>query len=53
VSALGVHGQQIYLDSTAQMVAVKQSSDPAPESDINETDGPLVYQAIAEFLMKR
>ena len=53
VSALGVHGQQIYLDSTAQMVVVKQSSDPAPESDINETDGPLVYQAIAEFLMKR
>jgi CubicO group peptidase (beta-lactamase class C family) len=53
VSALGVHGQQIYLDSTAQMVVVKQSSDPAPESDINETDGPLVYQALAEFLMKR
>jgi CubicO group peptidase (beta-lactamase class C family) len=52
VSALGVHGQQIYLDSTAQMVVVKQSSDPAPESDINETDGPLVYQALAEFLMK-
>jgi len=53
VSALGVHGQQIYLDSTAQMVVVKQSSDPAPESDINETDGPLVYQALAEFLMRR
>jgi hypothetical protein len=53
VSALGIHGQQIYLDSTAQMVVVKQSSDPEPESDINETDGPLVYQALAEFLMKR
>jgi hypothetical protein len=53
VSALGIHGQQIYLDSTAQMVVVKQSSDPEPESDINETDSPLVYQAIAEHLMKR
>jgi CubicO group peptidase (beta-lactamase class C family) len=52
VSALGIHGQQIYLDSTAQMVVVKQSSDPEPESDINETDGPLVYQALAEHLMK-
>jgi len=45
VSALGIHGQQIYLDSTAQMVE--------PESDINETDGPLVYQVLAEHLMKR
>jgi hypothetical protein len=53
VSALGIHGQQIYLDATAQMVVVKQSSDPEPESDINETDSALVYQAIAEHLMKR
>jgi CubicO group peptidase (beta-lactamase class C family) len=53
VSALGIHGQQIYLDSTAQMVVVKQSSDPEPESDINETDGAIVYQALAEYLMKR
>ena len=53
VSALGVHGQQIYIDSTAQMVVVKQSSDPEPESDRNETDGPLAYQALAEYLMKR
>ncbi|MBW2541172.1 MAG: serine hydrolase [Deltaproteobacteria bacterium] len=53
VSALGIHGQQIYLDATAQMVVVKQSSDPAPESDINETESPLAYQALAEHLMNR
>jgi CubicO group peptidase (beta-lactamase class C family) len=53
VSALGVHGQLIYIDPVAQMVVVKLSSDPEAESDINEIDGPLVYQAIAEHLMKR
>jgi CubicO group peptidase (beta-lactamase class C family) len=53
VSALGIHGQIIYIDPVAQMVVVKLSSDPEAESDINETDGPLVYHAIAEFLMKR
>jgi CubicO group peptidase (beta-lactamase class C family) len=53
VSAMGIHGQLIYIDPVAQMVVVKLSSDPEAESDINETDGPLVYQAIAEHLMKR
>ena len=53
VSALGVHGQIIYIDPVAQMVVVKFSSDPDAESEINETDGPLVYHAIAEFLMKK
>jgi CubicO group peptidase (beta-lactamase class C family) len=53
VSALGVHGQLIYIDPVAQMVVVKLSSDPNAESEINETDGPLVYHAIAEFLMKK
>jgi hypothetical protein len=53
VSAMGVHGQLIYIDPVAQMVVVKLSSDPEAESDINETDGPLVYHAIAEYLMKR
>ena len=43
---------KIYLDSKAQMVVVKQSSDPEPESDTNETDSPLIYQALAEYLMK-
>ena len=56
VSAIGVHGQYIYLDATAQMVVVKQSSSPDAEggaNDSNDTDGPLLYQAIAEYLVKQ
>ena len=56
VSAIGVHGQYIYLDPVANMVVVKQSSSPDAEGGANEsndTDGPLLYQALAEQLMKR
>lgn len=55
VSAIGVHGQYIYLDPVAQMVVVKQSSSPDAEggtNDSNDSDGPLLYQAIAEHLIK-
>ncbi len=55
VSAIGVHGQTIYLDPVAQMVVVKQSSSPDAEGGANEsndTDGPLLYQALAEHLIK-
>lgn len=55
VSAIGVHGQYIYLDAVAQLVVVKQSSSPDAEggaNDLNDTDGPLLYQAIAEHLMQ-
>lgn len=55
VAAIGVHGQYIYLDAVAQMVVVKQSSSPDAEggaNDLNDTDGPLLYQAIAEHLIK-
>ena len=52
VSALGIHGQLIYLDERAQMVVVKQSSDPEPESDNNDTTSSFVFQALAENLMK-
>lgn len=55
VSAIGVHGQYIYLDPVAQMVVVKQSSSPDAEGGANEsndTDGPLLYQAIAEHLIR-
>ncbi len=52
VSALGVHGQQIYIDPVARMVVVKQSSDPEAESEINETDAPFLYQALADHLVK-
>ncbi len=55
VSAIGVHGQYIYIDPVAQMVVVKQSSSPDAEGGANESndsDGPLLYQAIAEHLIK-
>ncbi|MCP5164194.1 MAG: serine hydrolase [Pseudomonadales bacterium] len=51
VSAIGVHGQFIYIDPVAEMVIVKQSSHPEAESMANEVDGPLIWQAIAEHLM--
>jgi hypothetical protein len=56
VSAIGVHGQYIYLDPKAQMVVVKQSSSPTAEggpNDVNDSDGPLLYQALAEHLMRQ
>lgn len=52
VAALGIHGQQIYIDKTADVVIVRQSSDPDAESDVSETTGPAVYDAIANYLMK-
>lgn len=51
VSAIGVHGQFIYIDPVAEMVIVKQSSHPDAEGESNEVDGPLIWQAIAEHLM--
>lgn len=56
VSAIGVHGQYIYLDPKARMVVVKQSSSPTAEggpNESNDTDGPLLYQALAEHLLNR
>jgi CubicO group peptidase (beta-lactamase class C family) len=55
VSAIGVHGQYIYLDPVANMVVVKQSSSPDAEggfNDSNDIDGPLLYQAMAEELIR-
>jgi CubicO group peptidase (beta-lactamase class C family) len=52
VSAIGVHGQFIYIDPIAQMVIVKQSSHPDAEGVSNDVDGPMIWHAIAEYLMK-
>lgn len=52
VSAIGIHGQYIYLDPKAEMVVVKTSSSPDGEDNVNDVDGPLIYQVIAEYLMK-
>ncbi len=54
VSAIGVHGQYIYLDPRAKMVVVKQSSSPDADggaNDANDIDGPLLYQAVAQYLV--
>ena len=51
VSAIGVHGQFIYIDPVAEMVVVKQSSHPEAEGESNEVDGPQIWQQIAEHLM--
>ena len=56
VSAIGIHGQYIWLDPVAQMVVVKMSSSPDAEggaNNVNDTDLPLVYQALAEHLMRQ
>jgi CubicO group peptidase (beta-lactamase class C family) len=52
VSAIGVHGQFIYIDPVAHMIVVKQSSHPEAEGTSNDVDGPLIWQAIAERLMQ-
>jgi len=56
VGAIGVHGQYIYLDPKAEMVVVKLSSSPTAEggpNESNDTDGPLLYQALGEYLLGR
>ena len=52
VSAIGVHGQFIYIDPVAEVVIVKQSSHPEAESESNEEDGPQIMHAFAERLMR-
>ena len=45
ISALGIHGQQIYVDAVAAVVIVKQSSDPEAESAASEVDGPTMMRS--------
>lgn len=52
VSAIGVHGQFIYLDQVADMVIVKQSAHPEAEGESNEVHGPLIWHQIALHLME-
>ena len=52
ISAIGVHGQFIYIDPVAQMVVVKQSSHPDAEGLSNDVHGPMIWQAMAERLMQ-
>ncbi len=51
VSAIGIHGQYIYIDPVARVVIVKQTSDPNAESRATDVETPAVMNAIAEHLM--
>jgi CubicO group peptidase (beta-lactamase class C family) len=55
VSAIGVYGQYIWIDPVAELVIVKQSSSPdaaGGANESNDTDGPLLYMALAKHLMQ-
>jgi CubicO group peptidase (beta-lactamase class C family) len=52
VSAMGIHGQHIYLDPLAGMVIVVQSSHANADSDAHELDAPQLFHAIGEYLSK-
>ncbi|MGB8314666.1 MAG: serine hydrolase [Aestuariivirga sp.] len=48
--AIGIHGQWIYVDPSAEMVAVKQSSQPLPEDGTCDQLTLKMFRAIAERL---
>lgn len=50
VSAMGIHGQHIYIDPVARMVIVVQSSHPDADSDAHELDGPKIFHALGQYL---
>ena len=50
VSAMGIHGQHIYIDPVARMVIVVQSSHPDADSEAHELDGPNIFHALGEYL---
>ena len=48
--AIGIHGQWIYIDYEAGMVAVKQSSQPVPADEALDNLTYALFQAIADEL---
>lgn len=50
VAALGIHGQFIYINSDADVVIAKQSSDPDAESERVDSETPIIMHAIASYL---
>jgi len=53
VAAWGVHGQFIYINSEAEIVITKHTSDPEAEGDRTDTETPLVMHAIAKHLAQQ
>jgi len=48
VAALGIHGQFIYINSDAEVVIAKHSSDPDAESERVDSETAFIMHAIAE-----
>ena len=48
--AIGIHGQWIYIDRAAGMVAVKQSSQPVPADDAMDRQTLAMFRALAREL---
>lgn len=48
--AIGIHGQWIYVDVEAEMVAVKQSSQPVPADDAMDRRTLALFRALAREL---
>lgn len=52
-TARGIHGQVIYIDPKAQMVIVRQSSNPQSGNNYNDPWSLPAYQALADYLSKQ
>lgn len=52
VAGLGIHGQFIYINSDADVVIAKHSSDPDAEGERVDSETPFVMHAIAAHLAK-
>lgn len=50
-TAMGVYGQLLYIDPTAEMVIVKQSSQDAAITDFADSNDFVAAHALAKFLM--
>jgi len=53
VAALGIHGQFIYINSDADVVIAKNSSDPDAESERVDNETALIMHAISKYLENR
>ena len=51
--AIGIHGQWIYVDRAAGMVAVKQSSQPIPADEAMDRLTLRMFRALARTLANR
>ncbi|MDH3747362.1 MAG: beta-lactamase family protein [Gammaproteobacteria bacterium] len=52
VAALGIHGQFIYVNSDADVVIAKHSSDPDAESERVDSETAFIMHAIADYVSK-